>query len=344
VACETDTFLNLFASQPLRLRLLIPSIALVVASTMIPVGLRHPLTSYIEYNFSTADFINNLILYMPLGIVLGGSSLPRVFLVALSLSTCAELQQLGYIDRIPSPFDIASNTCGALTGYLASVFCLRATGRDPRSIRIPRPLAAAAIPIAILGALMLVRHRTTSDFSNWSPSFDLAIGNELTGDRPWVGAISRIAIYPFAMDSSQIKDLARSDSGSDAPNTASVKAPPESPIFELQPPPGCTTRYGRPLLSKREELTFYETLVKRNRLTLLVWMRRGNLKQAGPARIVTYSQDAFNRNFTLGQTNDTLHSVFGHPPPALTVRIQPYTPGHYCPANEFWHGENSCLY
>jgi hypothetical protein len=117
---ETDTFLNVFALQPLRLRFLIPSIALIVATTMIPVGLRHPLTSYIEYNFSSADFINNLILYVPLGIALGGSSPLRVFLVALSLSTCAELPQLGYIDRIPSPFDIASNTCGALTGYLAS--------------------------------------------------------------------------------------------------------------------------------------------------------------------------------------------------------------------------------
>ena len=35
-------------------------------------------------------------------------------------------------------------------------------------------------------------------------------------------------------------------------------------------------------------------------------MRTSDLEQAGPARIVTYSQNMFSRNFTLGQIRDTL--------------------------------------
>jgi len=39
---------------------------------MIPTGLRHPSLSYIQDIFNSTDFVNNLILYMPLGIALGG--------------------------------------------------------------------------------------------------------------------------------------------------------------------------------------------------------------------------------------------------------------------------------
>jgi len=35
-------------------------------------------------------------------------------------------------------------------------------------------------------------------------------------------------------------------------------------------------------------------------------MRTNNLEQSGPARIITYSQDRDNRNFTLAQIHDTL--------------------------------------
>src|SRR5271154_5771333 len=71
----------------LRLRLLVPTIALIVVATMIPVGLRHPSRRYIQYVFDPADFLNNILLYMPLGIALCGTSLRRAFLFGLSLST-----------------------------------------------------------------------------------------------------------------------------------------------------------------------------------------------------------------------------------------------------------------
>jgi hypothetical protein len=264
---------------------------------MIPVALRHPSLRYIDNTLEPADFINNILMYIPLGIALSGSSLLRTFLFGFFLSTTAETLQLGYVDRIPSGFDIASNTLGALVGYLVAMVWLRATGVDPKSLRIPRPLAASAILIAIFGIVLLVDHPTKSDFSNWSPTFHLAIGNELTGDRPWVGTISEFQIYPFAMAPSQIDDLARQAAHAD--NTA-------LPSGGLMPPANSETRYGHSLLSSDEELRFHDALVSQNQLTLLVFMQTNNLDQRGPARIITYSGDTGDRNFTLGQIHDTL--------------------------------------
>jgi VanZ like family len=285
--------LNLFRPPRLRLRLLLPSIALIVAGTMVPTGLRHPSLAYIDNTFTADDFVSNLILYTPLGIALSGSSLLRAFLVGLSLSTSAEVLQLGYVNRVPSLSDIASNTCGAVVGYLAATFWRRATGYNPVSLRVYRPLALAAIPVAIFGTMMLLLHRPRSDFSNWSSTFHLAVGNELTGDRPWAGTISEFSIYPFAMAPSQINALTSRTSGS---------YPSEPPIVSLAP-----TRSGRPLLSQPEERRLYDTLVKANQFTLLVSMRTSNFEPSGPARIITYSQDRLNRNFTLGQIHNLLY-------------------------------------
>jgi VanZ family protein len=297
--------LNLFAPPRLRLRLLAPAIAVIVAATMIPTGLRHPSLTYIENTFNSTDFVNNLILYMPLGIALSGTSLMRAFLFGLSLSTCAEVLQLGYVDRIPSFQDIASNTCGAVIGYLVARLVLR-RAEGPRSLQLYRPIAVAAIPIAILGTVMLLHKRPTSDFSNWSPAFHLAAGNELTGNRPWSGTISELAIYPFAMSPAQINDFARPSASSDGADKTPMTGPSEAPIVGPMQPTESMMRFGRPLLSKQEELALYNALVSRSQLTLVVRMRTNNLDQSGPARIVTYSQDPVNRNFTLGQIRNTL--------------------------------------
>ena len=49
-----------------------------------------------------------------------------------------------------------------------------------------------------------------------------------------------------------------------------------------------------------------KALVKSGDLSVEVWFRPANLSQTGPARIVSISQDPFNRNFTLGQLGSSL--------------------------------------
>jgi hypothetical protein len=42
------------------------------------------------------------------------------------------------------------------------------------------------------------------DFSNWDESFRLALGNELTGDRPWLGELHLVAIYDRALSQAEV--------------------------------------------------------------------------------------------------------------------------------------------
>jgi hypothetical protein len=259
---------------------------------MIPLRLRHPSLRYIIDAFDLSDITNNVILYLPLGIALGGSSLKRAFLFGLCLSTCAETLQLGFVDRIPSFVDIATNTSGAVAGYFLARLWVPA-GTSP-SLRLPRPIAMAAIPLAFLGTRALAHPRPASDFSNWNSSFHLAVGNELNGMRPWAGTIEEFAVYPFAMSASQISEIAHQG------ETASGAV--AGPMREAD----LTKRVGVSLLSREQETGLYDALVQANRMTLLVWMRTDNLGQTGPARVVTYSQDLLNRNFTLAQVRNTL--------------------------------------
>jgi hypothetical protein len=297
-----EKLLNLSKSLPLRLRLLVPSIALIIATTMIPLGFRRPSATYIDYTFNSADFINNLILYLPLGIALIRLSLPLACLCGFFLATCAEFLQLGYVDRTPSPFDIASNTCGTFVGYLAALLFVRMKGYTFESLDLPRWITACtAIPLALLGTALLVHNKPISDFSNWDPSFDLAIGNELTGDRPWIGTISEMAIYSSVISQSSISEIF-----SKGPHPTTLSGPSKTPAFILNVPPDSAKRHGGSLLSKPEELALYRSLVEANELTILVWIQTNNVEQKGPARIVTYSRDSVSRNFTLGRIENTL--------------------------------------
>ena len=106
---------------------------------MIPVGFRHPSLKFIDNHSTFRDFANNIVLYMPLGIALSGTSLLRAFLWGLFLATGAEVWQLGCLDRIPSLMDVAGNACGAVVGYLAAAVFARVTGYDPKTLRISRP-------------------------------------------------------------------------------------------------------------------------------------------------------------------------------------------------------------
>ena len=43
------------------------------------------------------------------------------------------------------------------------------------------------------------------DFRNWNPSHELLLGNEITGKRPWLGIIARVALYNVALSAETIE-------------------------------------------------------------------------------------------------------------------------------------------
>ncbi len=52
------------------------------------------------------------------------------------------------------------------------------------------------------------------DLSNWEDTMRLALGNELTGDRSWLGSLSLVAIYDLPLTAEQV--LTNFQAGSDA--------------------------------------------------------------------------------------------------------------------------------
>ena len=103
-----------------RVPLLLPVIVLVLGATAIPVKLRSPDLANLTLGCNVRDMVVNLILYIPVGMVLSKLSFWRAVGVATFLSLFAEASQLFAMYRYPSPYDLALNVAGAITGLLVS--------------------------------------------------------------------------------------------------------------------------------------------------------------------------------------------------------------------------------
>ena len=112
----------------LRFRLLPLAIALIAITTMVPVAVRRPSLVYVDFQALPSDVILNLLLYVPLGIALGESSFAACLLSGFALSFCAEILQLGYVNRGPSPVDVLTNTLGTLLGFFVLRVCRKWLG------------------------------------------------------------------------------------------------------------------------------------------------------------------------------------------------------------------------
>jgi len=75
----------------------------------------------------------------------------------------------------------------------------------------------------------------SGDLSNWVSSYSLGLGNELTGDRPWLGAFHLVAIYSRALTSAEV--LQNYTAGADGTGSAApsiTQHPTDQSIFEGQ--------------------------------------------------------------------------------------------------------------
>ena len=57
------------------------------------------------------------------------------------------------------------------------------------------------------GRQRVCRSSPAGDFSNWDPTHQLLLGNESTADRPWRGAIARMALYNRPLSESEVARL-----------------------------------------------------------------------------------------------------------------------------------------
>jgi len=159
--------------------------------------------------------------------------------------------------------------------------------------------------------------------SDWDLGFRLALGNELTDDRPWLGDLYRVALYARALDKAQIVRSAqaaqdhepidpvvlydfREGSGRTVKDRAGHGAPLNLEIEDASAVrwlDGGGLRITRPtsICSSSPAAKLTEAVKQSGAFTIEAWIKPANRTQAGPARIVTLSKDTGVRNFTLGQ-------------------------------------------
>ena len=62
----------------------------------------------------------------------------------------------------------------------------------------------AAERVYVDGRLVAQTSSRTGGFSNWDPSYPLLLGNEGTGNRPWLGRLFLVALYDRALSSQEV--------------------------------------------------------------------------------------------------------------------------------------------
>ena len=161
--------------------------------------------------------------------------------------------------------------------------------------------------------------------SAWDPQLRLALGDEFVGDRGWLGTYHAMAIYNRALPASEIADHAAAGAPTHMDGLQARYAFDEgegiavrdhsglSPALDFEiHAPGAVTWLDDGLQLDRPALIATSAPAERlaaavrnsNAFTLEAWITPSLLRQTGPARIVTFSQDTGTRNFTLGQDED----------------------------------------
>lgn len=158
------------------------------------------------------DVVTNIFLFIPVGVsvaILAGrrrkrftAALASVVAVGACFSLSIELAQLFLPFRYASLVDVASNTAGAVCGFvLYSVtgryfhrVLTRAVERGNEGYASGWLVAAYAV--YLLGVLFMTSPLQQSSFLNEfnRSTYPLVVGNEPTGDRPWSGVIRNVII------------------------------------------------------------------------------------------------------------------------------------------------------
>lgn len=280
--------------HPIRLHVLPLAVACIVLATAIPIELR-PAMPW-DWRFDTLDFLQNLLLYVPLGWGLHRQSWWTVVAVALALSVSAEVLQMFSFMRFCSPYDVLCNGIGACIGAWT---CRRIApyGRAATFIVSGMGLAAALVlSIAVLAIWRLPVARPQP--ADWNPNFPILLGNETTNDRPWKGTVSEVAILRGALTRGEIASAAQRSSSLDAMFQQRMLYRHQSSNV-LSGGPGI-----RLPASLSEDLA--RSISADGAFTVILRISVENVLQEGPARIISFSANTLNRNFDLGQERERL--------------------------------------
>lgn len=171
-----------------------------------------------------------------------------------------------------------------------------------------KPAAAAKVP---------------GNLSNWDGSFRLALANELTRDRPWLGDYRRVALHDRVLSEQEVAgrfkarlgerpadplvlytfeegkgSVVRDVAGKGEPLHLAIEKPD---AVEWLADGGLRVKAAALIASEWPARRVTEAIQRSQAFALEAWVSPANTTQGGPARIVTLSKDPSNRSFTLGQ-------------------------------------------
>lgn len=162
------------------------------------------------------------------------------------------------------------------------------------------------------------------DTSNWDSSYHLALANELTQDRPWLGELYQVAIHNRVLSAEEvslnyqsgIKNLPsdaqalyafREGNGGIVKDVSQTEHPLNLEIRDADAvkwlPEGGLAILSPVLIASADAADKIDSSFGKG-ITIAAWVKPANITQEGPARIVSFSQDTGSRNFTLGQAGE----------------------------------------
>jgi hypothetical protein len=226
-----------------------------------------------------------------------------------------------FLTRVPDDSIIVTHRSDS-----ASADARRDTVVDTKPTHVAYTRDQAGKAVLYVNGAVIASGTVGGDLSNWEDGFRLALANELTEDRPWLGELYRVALYARALASGEIAQSAkagrnkapagalvlyelREGTGQVVRDTSGAGTPLNLQVKDastVQWLPGGGLRIAGPsLIASSGPATKVTEAVKQSRaITIEAWIRPENTVQAGPARIVTLSRDMGGRNFTLGQKAD----------------------------------------
>jgi glycopeptide antibiotics resistance protein len=318
------------------------SAALICAATLFPfdfefraISVREYFHSFRYFPSSFRDVPENIVLFAPFGYCVAallsrsttglGVLILRTSYAAFAVTLLVESLQIFLPTRVSNVSDLLANTLGAVVGGSAFRFFLaRAFWKQQFAHGLPARVAIAiAIFFFCVATLFLVFLNWGMHPRKWDPSYKLACGNELTGDRPWQGSLWDVlvldeAVRPF--EASQIiagtvplsltnAVLASYSLDGAAPFLDSAKKSPALVPAAQHPSIGndhvelgggiwLLSKAGMAAVSSRVNLT--------KEFTVAFTVAISDPAQSGPARIVTVSETTDRRNFTIGQEGSDL--------------------------------------
>ena len=345
--------LNLLVHNLLMVIALIGGLGIILYTTLKEFDFQFRRLSTAEYfggfqilPSSVYDFPRNVFLFIPFGFGLAAYltrlgcskrlTLFSVLIISFALTLLVESLQFFLPGRSPTVADLLANSLGGLAG----LGCYRVW--EQRTVVSQRIRALASVPRNVLIAGMVYMLflmalggylQNKTQLTGWD-QFTMLIGNERTGNRPWSGTVTELAILDKAVSGGEAADLMSGFNVTAVAGSSLVAYYPLSSPSTLSDQTGNLPDFGwqkkketGPLLQdedlkldgnhwlETEQPVSYliERLQDSSQFAILMTVAPADLQQTGPARILTISLNPRQRNLMLGQDGHDLILRFRSP-------------------------------